>query len=128
MSPVATEALLMFVEEGATQSADDPLTVFLPNPKYPCDRDWIFGMVPLHPGELTSYQKVVHQIKGHLFGTEPYILEEIFQILAPYEDDVFEQRDMPRPPLGFPVPVIQPPSLHLPVMNSLWKWLFIMNR
>jgi hypothetical protein len=49
------------------------------------------GMVPLQSGELTSYQKVVHQIKGQLLGTEPHILQEIFQILAPYENDVFER-------------------------------------
>ena len=35
MPPVAAEELLMFVEEGATQSADDPLTILLPDPEYP---------------------------------------------------------------------------------------------
>jgi hypothetical protein len=33
MPPVAAEELLMSVEKSAAQSADDPLTVFLPDPE-----------------------------------------------------------------------------------------------
>jgi hypothetical protein len=35
MPPVATEKLLMFVEEGETQPVYDPLTILLPDPEYP---------------------------------------------------------------------------------------------
>ncbi len=35
MPPVATEKLLMLVEQGTTQSADDPLPVLFANPKDP---------------------------------------------------------------------------------------------
>ncbi len=35
MSPVAAEELLMFIQEGMTQSADDPFPILLLDPKDP---------------------------------------------------------------------------------------------
>ncbi len=35
MTPVVVEKLLMFVEQGVTQSVDDPFPILLPNPKGP---------------------------------------------------------------------------------------------
>jgi hypothetical protein len=35
VSPVATEKLLILVEQGITQSADDPLPILFVNPKDP---------------------------------------------------------------------------------------------
>ena len=56
------------------------------------------GMVALEPGELTSFQKVIHQITKQLVDSEKHVLDQVKRTLAPYEADVFEQRDMPRPP------------------------------
>ena len=35
MSPVAVKELLVFIQKGMTQSADDPFPILLPNPKDP---------------------------------------------------------------------------------------------
>jgi hypothetical protein len=35
MSPVSTEEVLMFIQEGMTQSVDDPFPILLPDPKDP---------------------------------------------------------------------------------------------
>ena len=55
MSPVVAEELLVFVEKSPAQSANDPLTIFLPDPEDPEDFQPLFfpnRPLPCEAGQL----------------------------------------------------------------------------
>ena len=67
MPPVAAEELLMFVEKSPAQSADDPLTILLPDPEDPED----FQPLLLSDRPLTCNQRDNFYLPSSLSCQDP---------------------------------------------------------